>query len=138
MTSWNDSVIAEFRANDGVVGGPFVGKTLVLLHAAGRRSGREYVNPLVAAPDGDDLVLCGSMGGAPADPEWIGNLEAGPGTATIEVGTRTVQADYTVVRHGDPEWERLYGIWRTYWPTAAEYETKTDRKFPVVRLHLKD
>lgn len=135
MTSWNDTVIEEFRAHDGVVGGPFQGKTLVLLHTVGRRTGQEYVTPLVAAPDGEHLVLCGSMAGAPTDPQWIGNLEAGPGTTTVEIGAKTVQADYTVVRPGDAEWERLYGVWRTYWPDAAEYETKTDRKFPVVRLH---
>jgi hypothetical protein len=27
---------------------------------------------------------------------------------------------------------RLYGVWRPYWPDAAEYEKKTERKFPVV------
>jgi deazaflavin-dependent oxidoreductase (nitroreductase family) len=138
MASWNDTVIENFRANDGVVGAPWEGKTLVLLHTIGRRSGNEYVNPLVAAPDGDDYVVCASMGGAPADPKWVGNLEAASGPATVEIGARTVTADHTVVRPGDPEWERLYGIWRAYWPGAAEYETKTDRKFPVARLHLRD
>jgi hypothetical protein len=28
----------------------------------------------------------------------------------------------------------VYGVWRDYWPDAREYEKKTDRKFPVVRL----
>jgi deazaflavin-dependent oxidoreductase (nitroreductase family) len=134
MTSWNDSVIDKFRANQGVVGEPWEGKTLVLLHSIGRRSGKEYVNPLVAAPDGDAYVICGSLGGAPTDPDWVANLEAASGPATIELGADTVEADYEVVRPGDPRWERLYGIWREYWPAAAEYETKTDRKFPVARL----
>ena len=38
------------------------------------------------------------------------------------------------MRPGEPDWERLYGVWRTYCPDAAEYEKKTDRKFPVARL----
>jgi hypothetical protein len=76
------------------------------------------------------------MGGAPTDPEWVANLETASGPATIELGTDTVKADYTVVRPDDAEWERLYGIWRAYWPDAAEYETKTDRKFPVIRLAI--
>ena len=138
MASWNDTVIEEFRSNHGVVGGPFEGKTLVLLHTTGRRSGTGYVTPLVAASDGDDYVICGSLGGAPTDPQWVGNLEAGPGTTTVEIGDRTIEVDYTVVRPGHAEWERLYGIWRTYWPAAADYEKNTDRKFPVVRLHAKD
>jgi deazaflavin-dependent oxidoreductase (nitroreductase family) len=137
MASWNDTVIETFRAADGVVGGHFEHKKLVLLHTVGRRSGKEYVNPLVAAPDGDDAyIVAGSMGGAPVDPDWVANLESATGTTTVEIGTETVKADYTVVRGTDPEWPRLYGVWREYWPDAAEYETKTDRKFPVVRLVL--
>jgi deazaflavin-dependent oxidoreductase (nitroreductase family) len=136
MASWNDTVIENFRASDGVVGGHWEGKTLVLLHTAGRRSGKEYVSPLVAAPLGADYVVCGSLGGAPDDPQWVGNLEAGSGPATIEIGTDTVGADYTVVRPDNPEWPELYGVWRAYWPDAAEYETKTDRKFPVIRLAI--
>jgi deazaflavin-dependent oxidoreductase (nitroreductase family) len=136
MASWNDTVIENFRANAGVLGAPWEGKTVVLLHTIGRRSGKEYVNPLVAAPDGDRYVLCASMGGAPNDPQWVANLDAGPGQATVEIGADTVKADYTVVRPGEPDWERLYGIWREYWPDAAEYEKKTDRKFPVVSLSV--
>jgi deazaflavin-dependent oxidoreductase (nitroreductase family) len=138
MASWNDTIIESFRTNDGVVGAPFEGKTLVLLHSIGRRSGKEFVSPLVAAPDGEAYVLCASMGGAPEDPQWVANLEAATGPAVVEIGANTVKADYQVVRPGEPDWERLYGIWRAYWPDAAEYEKKTERKFPVVRLSLRD
>jgi deazaflavin-dependent oxidoreductase (nitroreductase family) len=134
MASFNDTIIEVFRANDGVVGMHWEGKTLVLLHYIGRRSGKEFVTPLVAAPDGDAYVVCGSLGGAPEDPQWVANLEAGGGRTTIELGADTLTADYEVVRPGDPRWEHLYGIWREYWPDAREYEKKTDRKFPVVRL----
>jgi deazaflavin-dependent oxidoreductase (nitroreductase family) len=135
MASWNDTVIENFRSSAGVLGGHWEGKTLVLLHTVGRRSGKAYVTPLVAAPDGDDArIICGSLGGAPADPEWVANLAAAAGPVTIELGADTVKADVTVVRSDDPEWARLYGIWREYWPDAAEYEKKTERKFPVARL----
>jgi deazaflavin-dependent oxidoreductase (nitroreductase family) len=136
MASWNDQVIADFRAQDGVMGPPWEGKTVLLLHAVGRKTGKVFVSPLVAAPDGDDFVICASMGGAPDDPQWVNNLEAASGPATIEIGARTVQAEATVVRPDDPEWSRLYGIWKAYWPGAAEYETKTDRRFPVAKLHI--
>jgi hypothetical protein len=32
------------------------------------------------------------------------------------------------------DWERLYNIWRDNWPATADYEKKTDRKFPVALL----
>jgi deazaflavin-dependent oxidoreductase (nitroreductase family) len=133
MASFNDTVIDDFRANDGVLGGYWEGKTTLLLHTPGRKSGKNFVNPLVAAPDGDSYVLCGSAGGAPADPQWIANLEALDGPVTIELGKETLQAQHRVVRPGrDADWERLYGVWKEYWPLAADYETKTDRQFPVV------
>jgi deazaflavin-dependent oxidoreductase (nitroreductase family) len=142
MADMNTDIIEAFRANAGVLGadvagGYFDGKRLVLLHHVGRVSGKEYVTPLVAATDGDAYVLVGSMAGAPKDPAWVANVEDGPGETTIEVGDQTVGVATTVVRPTAPEWERLYGIWAEYWPAAKEYETQTDRKFPVIVLEPK-
>jgi hypothetical protein len=36
--NWNRQIIDEFRANNGVVGGPFAGVPLVLLHTRQSRS----------------------------------------------------------------------------------------------------
>jgi len=133
VASFNDTVIADFRANDGVLGGHWEGKKTLLLHTPGRKSGKDFVNPLVAAPHGDSFIVCASAGGAPAEPQWLANLEALDGPATVELGTETVPADFRVVRPDrDDDWAELYGVWRQYWPDAADYETKTDRKFPVV------
>jgi deazaflavin-dependent oxidoreductase (nitroreductase family) len=131
---FNTQIIDTFRANAGVVGGHFEGKRLVLLHHTGRRSGQERVVPLVAAADGDAYLVAGSLGGAPKDPVWVGNIEAGPGETTIEVGEQTRRVKTTVVRPASPDWDRLYGIWSAYWPDSKEYQTHTSRKFPVIRL----
>jgi deazaflavin-dependent oxidoreductase (nitroreductase family) len=131
---FNTQVIDTFRANAGVVGGHFEGKRLVLLHHVGRRSGQERVVPLVSAADGDAYLVAGSLGGAPNDPVWVGNIEAGPGETTIEVGEQTLRVKATVVRAPSPAWDRLYGIWSAYWPDSKQYETHTSRKFPIIRL----
>ncbi|MEU9154186.1 nitroreductase/quinone reductase family protein [Streptomyces sp. NPDC048417] len=47
---WNAKTIAEFRANEGKVGGVFEGAPIVLLHHHGRKSGREYVSPVMYLP----------------------------------------------------------------------------------------
>ena len=78
-------------------GGQFEGKTTLLLHTPGRKSGKQFVNPLVAAPYGDSHIVCGSGGGAPQDPQWVANLEAVDGPVTIELGAETAQADHRVV-----------------------------------------
>lgn len=45
MPDRNAQIIEEFRANHGLVGGPFEGAPMVLVHHRGRRSGTEYVSP---------------------------------------------------------------------------------------------
>ena len=84
MASFNDTIIDQFRAQDGVLGGHWEGKETLLLHTPGRKSGKNFVNPLVAAPDGDgSYLVCGSGGGAPSDPQWVANLEAIDGPVTV-------------------------------------------------------
>ncbi len=56
LNSWNQRVIEEFRANNGVVGGDFEGKPVLLLHTMGAKSGKERINPLVFSRDGDRIV----------------------------------------------------------------------------------
>ena len=96
MADWNANIIDEFHANDGKVGGYFEGATVLLLHSTGRRSGKDHVTPVVYLPDGDRWVVVGSKGGAPADPDWVRNLEANP-DATIEVGTETIPVRATKI-----------------------------------------
>ena len=83
VADWNKGIIEEFLANGGKVGGYFDGATVLLLHTIGRRSGKDHVTPLVYLPDGERWAVVGSKGGAPADPDWVRNLEAN-GEATIE------------------------------------------------------
>ncbi|MET9958474.1 nitroreductase/quinone reductase family protein [Streptomyces sp. NPDC006326] len=74
---WNAKNIAEFRANEGKVGGVFEGAPLVLLHHVGRKSGREYVSPTMYLPhdtEPDVIYVFATKGGAPANPDWYRNL----------------------------------------------------------------
>lgn len=132
MSDFNTQVIDEFRANRGVVGGHFEGVHVALVHIVGRRSGKKVIKPLLYLPDGDALVLVGSGGGAEKEPQWVANLEA-MGEVTIEVGDRTLNAKPTALRDG-PERDRLYPRFVEYWPDLLEYQTHTDRTFPLVRL----
>ncbi len=49
MPDFNRQIIDEFHANDGRVGGPFEGATLLLLHHTGAKTGTTRVNPLAYA-----------------------------------------------------------------------------------------
>jgi len=133
MSDWNTSVIEDFRANGGKVGGGFEGIPMLLLHHRGRTSGTERVTPLVYLPHGDDFVIFGSKAGAPAHPDWFHNLVANPDTV-VEVGTETVDVRVRVAE-GD-ERNRLFAAQKAAMPGFEEYEQKTAgiREIPVVIL----
>ena len=131
MSDWNKAIIEEFRANGGQVGGHFAGKTLLLLHTTGAKSGQERVNPLACVRDGDRLVVIASKGGAPTNPDWYYNVVANP-LVTVEVGTEQFQAQATVAE--EPERSRLYSQMVAVMPGFADYERNTTRKIPVVIL----
>ena len=128
---FNARIIEEFRANQGVVGGPFEGATLLLLHHVGARSGKDRVNPLVYNRDGDRYVVFASKAGAPTNPDWYHNLKASP-NVTIEVGTDTIEVAASEAS-GD-ERDRLFGAQVERSPQFGEYQSKTDRVIPVIVL----
>ena len=127
---FNRSIIEEFRANDGVVGGPFSGAPLVLLTTTGAKSGRQHTTPLVSLDD-DGLYVFASMAGAPKHPAWYHNVVANP-RVTVERGSDTFEAD-AVVTTGD-ERDRIYAEQSSRVPNFAEYQQNTTRVIPVVRL----
>ncbi len=129
--NWNQAIIDEFRANYGKVGGPFAGRTLLLLHTVGAKSGQERVNPVAYVTDGDRLVIIASKGGAPTNPDWYYNILAHP-LVTVEAGTEKFQARAAVA--SEPERTRLYDKMVEMMPGFDEYRRKTTRVIPVITL----
>ena len=127
----NKRIIAEFRANEGRVGGNFEGKTLLLLHTQGARSGQERINPLACVKDGDHLAVIASKGGADTHPDWYYNVIANP-QVTVEFGTEKLQAQATVAE--EPERTRLYDKMVEVMPGFGDYRRKTTRVIPVIVL----
>ncbi len=132
MTSdWNRSIIEEFRANAGKVGGRFAGATVLLLTTKGARSGQPHTTPLVYLPDGERLVVFASKGGAPTNPDWYHNLRKHP-EVSVEVGTE--KFDARAVAATGQERDSLYARQAARFPAFADYEKRTTRKIPVVVL----
>jgi len=131
VNDWNQKIIDEFRANDGVVGGHFEGKTLLLLHTTGAKSRQERINPVAYVRDGERYVVIASKGGAPTNPDWYYNIIANP-VVTVEVGTETFQVDAKVAE--EPERTRLYNKMVEMMPGFDDYRRKTERVIPVIVL----
>ena len=131
INDFNQSVIDEFRANDGKVSGPFEGAPLLLLTTTGAKTGREHTTPVVYLQDGDRILVFGSKAGAPTHPAWYHNLVANP-TVTVELADERFDAR-AVVTEGE-ERDRLFDLQKSRMPGFADYERKTARQIPVIAL----
>lgn len=132
MHSFNEKMIDDLRAHSGVsTEGPMAGRRLMVLTTTGARTGTPRSTPLAYTRDGDAYVVIASKGGAPTHPAWYHNLVAHP-DVDVEVDGQRFSARATVV-HG-AERRRLYDAQAALMPGFAEYEQKTERVIPVVRL----
>jgi deazaflavin-dependent oxidoreductase (nitroreductase family) len=130
-SDWNSKIIAEFRANEGKVGGPFAGAPLLLLHTVGARTGQPRVTPVMYQPVGGSYAIFASKAGAPTHPAWYHNLVANP-QVSAEIGSRTVPLTARVAE--GEERDRIWAAQKRDQPGFAGYETKTTRQIPVVIL----
>jgi len=132
MSEFNKKVIKEFRENAGIVGGFFDGRTLLLLHNTGIKSGKTYVTPLICYPlDEGAYVIVASAGGSDKHPHWYHNIVANP-DVTIEVGTETL--DVVAIDTEEPERTQLYEMMETIGDFFTEYKHKAQRVIPVIKL----
>ena len=77
-------------------------------------------------------MIVASKGGHPANPLWYENLVANK-EVTLQVGAEVFQANaQTMAEDADREtaWSTMVGIW----PDFANYQVKTERRIPLVRL----
>ncbi len=129
---YNTRIIEEFRANDGRVGGPWTGTTLILIHHIGARSGIEHITPLGCSPRGDGhFAIIASNGGSPTHPAWYYNLKANP-RIQVEVGAQTFTA--LAEELGGTARAELWPKLVAEFPTVGEYQGKTARQIPVFML----
>ncbi|MGW5850982.1 nitroreductase/quinone reductase family protein [Streptomyces sp. NPDC055254] len=132
FTDFNTSVIAEFRANAGRVGGPFEGSELILLTTTGARSGKPHTVPLgFVRGDGNRLLVVGSAAGADRHPAWYHNLLARP---LVQVETGTEEYEAVAVPAQGPSLDELFARVVREEPGYGEYQERTARVIPVVTL----
>jgi deazaflavin-dependent oxidoreductase (nitroreductase family) len=123
--------MAEFRANEGRVGGTWEGTPLLLLHHTGAKSGVSRVNPLAYLPDEERFLLWAANGGAPNNPDWYHNLKAHPNTR-IEVGIETI--DVVADEATGEEHDRLFARAAKRYPQLVEVARRADRVIPIIVL----
>ncbi len=121
-----------YETSKGRFGSKMAGERLILLTTKGRKTGRERTVPVMKYLDGDDMYVMASLAGAPNHPAWFHNLKADP-AVRVRYGAETFAARAKIIE--DPaERERLWKAIVAAMPRFGEYQKKTTRVIPVVKL----
>jgi deazaflavin-dependent oxidoreductase (nitroreductase family) len=105
----------------------------LILTTVGARSGAERTSPVGwwPGPDGSWLIVAAANGAA-RNPAWYHNIAAHPGNVQIEVDGRRIGVTAEHL-HGTERAQAWQQIAATA-PRFAQYQAKTDRELPVIRL----
>jgi deazaflavin-dependent oxidoreductase (nitroreductase family) len=128
---FNETVIDEFRANGGVVGGRLADMRLLLLTTIDASSDEPRTTPLAYRRDGNRYLVIASNGGAARNPTWFRNVERSA-HATVELGAETFAATATILRGS--ERDAAFAAIAAEAPSARAFEAKAGRTIPVIEL----
>jgi deazaflavin-dependent oxidoreductase (nitroreductase family) len=123
--------VGLYRASQGRFGSTIGGLPVALVTTTGKRTGKQRTVPVASFQDGDDVVVIASYGGSPQHPAWFTNMMAKP-EVTVQVGSRVFPARAEVV--SGPDRERIWKMVVDRAPNFGNYQKKTSRVIPVVRL----
>jgi deazaflavin-dependent oxidoreductase (nitroreductase family) len=113
--------------------GKMFGLSGLVLTTVGARSGAERTTPVGwwPGPDGSWLIVAAANGGV-HNPAWYHNIAAHPDKVQIEVDGRKIAVTADQLR-GEDRARAWQGIAAAA-PRFAQYQRKTDRELPVIRL----
>jgi deazaflavin-dependent oxidoreductase (nitroreductase family) len=103
----------------------------LLLRVKGARSGKLREVPLLYVPDGEDVLLVGSGGGASRRPAWCANLEANPQVETFRKGRAERR---TAEKLAGEARLAAWSLAVATYPGYAHYQARVSREIPVYRL----
>lgn len=134
---WNQQIIEEFRASGGDVATNGFGKSLILVHHTGAKSGEHRVNPLRSVHDGNGTWwIVASAQGAPKNPDWYFNLRANSESQieTPDDGMFNTLAEVLSGEDREYAWQQFTAVN----PIFLQYQEETERMFPILALHRQD
>lgn len=128
---WVADQATRYEESNGTEGTDLNGSPCLLLDYQGRRSGDWLRTVLIYGRDGDDYLIVASKGGAPEHPLWYLSVEDNP-EVHLRVGAErfTARAETLSPDEKARVWPHLLDVYAPY----ADYQKKTDRDIPVVRL----
>lgn len=119
-----------YRISDGRWMSEFNGDGICLVEMTGAKSRKRRTIPLMYVPDGNEVLLVASQGGAPTHPIWYHNLTANPQVWITQGNARRAMIAHELSGESHAA---AWPICVSHYAPYAEYKTRTDRIIPVFR-----
>jgi deazaflavin-dependent oxidoreductase (nitroreductase family) len=131
LSLFGEEHIRQYLETGGEVGHLWNGVPTLVLTTTGRKSGESRQSAMIYGQDGGAFVVIASQGGAPTHPNWYLNLVDEP-AVELHVGAEHFAARARTAEGA--ERDRLWKLMTSVWPNFDVYQTRTDRRIPVVVL----
>ena len=127
-----DRLVYRLTGGRATVSSTLSGIEISMLTTTGARTGRPRTLPVLALPDGADVILIASNFGRARQPSWYHNLRAHPHATLVTAGlTRQLVASEL----GGADRERCYATAQAIFPPFNQYpRCAGTRRIPVFRL----
>ncbi len=117
--------------SNGRLGNSFLGKSVLLLHSIGSKSGIERITPLFYLADGDRVILVASNAGTLTNPAWFNNLKADP---QVKINIKGTETNMLAHQADSEEFDQLWPAVIEMFPTWERIQEKSVRNFPLMVL----
>lgn len=128
---WARVQAEKIEATEGAEGGELHGKPVIVLTTVGAKTGALRKTALMRVEHEGRYLVVASLGGAPNEPKWAGNIRKNP---HVELQDGAVKRDYIARELSGDEriewWDRAVAAF----PNYASYQVKTDRLIAVFVL----
>jgi len=126
--------VRVYRETNGETGYMWNGAPILLLTTKGRKSGQPRTIAIIHTPLENGWAIVASKGGSPTHPAWYLNVLDDP---NVEVQVKGDVFQATARTAEGEEREALWAASNRTWPKYDLYQSRTERKIPVVVLEPK-
>lgn len=125
---WTRAHVILNRLSGGHAFNTMKGDEVCFVTMTGARTNRRITIPLMYVPYREGVLLVASLGGAPKNPVWFGNLVKHP---QIDVRYRTRTMRLTARLADAHEKPALWPICDSHYAPYASYRARTSRDIPI-------
>lgn len=130
-SDWARKQAEKFEASAGAEAGTLRDMPIIVLTTVGAKTGALRKTALMRVEHEGQYAVIASLGGAPQEPKWAGNIRRHP---QVELQDVAVKRDYIAREVDGDEHDQWWTRAVEAYPDYADYQEKTERRIAVFVL----